>query len=74
MIALRVSIRLEAVASAQAGALPLVWEHLCRQQVARRDMEAMRPYISEVQLMVSDPCAADQPPACRTNMRLFDAM
>ncbi|CAL1148607.1 unnamed protein product [Cladocopium goreaui] len=38
----------EAVASAQAGAMPLVWEHLCRQQAARQDMEAMRPYISEV--------------------------
>lgn len=50
----------EAVASAQAGAMPLVWEHLCRQQAARQDMEAMRPYISEVQLMVSDPCAVDQ--------------
>jgi len=50
----------EAVAHAQAGAMPLVWEHLCHQQAARPDMGSMRPYISEVQLMVADPCAVDQ--------------
>eukprot|EP00438_Fugacium_kawagutii_P015617 Skav212788 [mRNA] locus=scaffold159:415969:421050:- [translate_table: standard] len=50
----------EAVAHAQAGAMPLVWEHLCRQQAASPAMGSMKPYVSEVQLMLSDPCAEDQ--------------
>lgn len=46
------------MAEAQKGALPLVWEHLSRQRAAagRQDW----PYVSEVQLMVSEPCATDQ--------------
>ncbi|CAK9045862.1 Pentatricopeptide repeat-containing protein [Durusdinium trenchii] len=44
------------VAEAQAGAMPLVWEHLLKQGAP----QGLKPYLSEVQLMVSDPCAVDQ--------------
>ena len=35
------------MAEAQAGAMPLIWEHLMRQGVPSK------PYLSEVQLMVA---------------------
>ncbi|CAJ1401824.1 unnamed protein product [Effrenium voratum] len=50
----------KAVEEAQAGAMPLVWEALCRQRATAGLSQTARPYVSEVQLMVSDPCAVDQ--------------
>ncbi|CAE7397866.1 unnamed protein product [Symbiodinium natans] len=50
----------EAVQAAQRAAMPLVWEVLCRQHAAAGYPLTKRPYVSEVQLMTSDPCAVDQ--------------
>lgn len=50
----------EAVKIAQAGAMPLVCELLDRQRQAAGLPEDCKPYVSEVQLMISDPCAIDQ--------------
>lgn len=47
----------EAVSFVQAGVMPLVWEHLIRAPAAAAGKKA---YVSEVQLLVTDPCAADQ--------------
>jgi len=44
----------DAVRHLQAGALPLVWEHLAR------TAPGQRPYVSEVQIVVAEACAADQ--------------
>mmetsp|Transcript_79442 Transcript_79442/g.199645 ORF Transcript_79442/g.199645 Transcript_79442/m.199645 type:complete len:484 (-) Transcript_79442:80-1531(-) len=48
------------VKGVQAGALPLVWEHLTRAAQATGLPVGRRPYVSEVQLLVTDPCAVDQ--------------
>jgi len=50
----------DVVKGAQAGALPLVWEHLSRAARAAGLPAGQRPYVSEVQLLVTDPCAVDQ--------------
>eukprot|EP00927_Polykrikos_kofoidii_P087094 TRINITY_DN9953_c0_g3_i1.p1 TRINITY_DN9953_c0_g3~~TRINITY_DN9953_c0_g3_i1.p1 ORF type:complete len:504 (-),score=98.24 TRINITY_DN9953_c0_g3_i1:245-1756(-) len=51
----------EAVRHLQAGAMPLVWEHLMRTASAVGVASGgSLPYLSEVQLIVSEPCAADQ--------------
>jgi len=42
----------------QAGAMPLVWEHLTR--MPGFTARTSQPYVSEVQLIISDPCALDQ--------------
>mmetsp|Transcript_60494 Transcript_60494/g.128245 ORF Transcript_60494/g.128245 Transcript_60494/m.128245 type:complete len:486 (-) Transcript_60494:53-1510(-) len=49
-----------AVSAAQAGAVPVLWTFLERAARAAGLPEDSRPYISEVQLLVSDPCAVDQ--------------
>eukprot|EP00929_Paragymnodinium_shiwhaense_P036866 TRINITY_DN19714_c0_g1_i1.p1 TRINITY_DN19714_c0_g1~~TRINITY_DN19714_c0_g1_i1.p1 ORF type:complete len:494 (-),score=80.04 TRINITY_DN19714_c0_g1_i1:137-1618(-) len=49
----------DAVRSMQAGALPLVWEHLAR-TMGEEALSGMQPYLSEIQLLVSDPCADSQ--------------
>jgi len=46
----------EVVKHVQAGAMPLVWEHLANAMPT----EDMYPWISEVQMLVTDPCAVDQ--------------
>jgi ectoine hydroxylase-related dioxygenase (phytanoyl-CoA dioxygenase family) len=40
----------------QAGAMPLVWEHLA----SAMPMEEQHPWISELQMLVTEPCAVDQ--------------
>eukprot|EP00439_Symbiodinium_sp_Y106_P073893 s3505_g14.t1 len=50
----------QAVRAAQRAAIPLVWEVLCRQHTAAGFLQTTKPYVSEVQLMTSDPCATDQ--------------
>jgi len=50
----------EAVKHVQTGAMPLVWEYLSRVAPDPSFPSRRRPYISEVQLIVSDPCAVDQ--------------
>jgi hypothetical protein len=45
----------EDVMPAQVGAMPLIWEHLCAANVS----ESL-PYVSEVQLLLTEPCAVDQ--------------
>ncbi|CAE7260222.1 unnamed protein product, partial [Symbiodinium necroappetens] len=50
----------QAVQAAQRAAMPLVWEVLCRQHSAAGFLQTTKPYVSEVQLMTSDPCATDQ--------------
>lgn len=50
----------EAVSFAQAGAMPVIWEHLMRAAEAAGLPRDARPYVSEVQLLVTDPCAEDQ--------------
>lgn len=51
----------QVVREAQTAAMPLVWEALQRQaaEVGTR-LPELKPYISEVQLMLSTPCATDQ--------------
>lgn len=49
----------DAVRHVQAGAMPLVWEHLLRTAQASGS-EVRVPYVSEVQLVVADPCAMEQ--------------
>lgn len=50
----------DVVRQVQAGAMPLVWEHLDRVAAASSLPPRRRPYVSEVQLIISDPCAEDQ--------------
>jgi len=45
----------EVVKHVQAGAMPLVWEHLASSMPAKQ-----HPWISEVQMLVTEPCAPDQ--------------
>jgi len=46
---------------AQAGAMPLVWQHLAADANAvSGGTEKRAPYVSEMQLLVTDPCAEDQ--------------
>lgn len=47
----------KAVRDVQAGALPLIWEHL---SAGVPGAPTRQPYVSEVQLLISDPCASDQ--------------
>mmetsp|Transcript_34386 Transcript_34386/g.78366 ORF Transcript_34386/g.78366 Transcript_34386/m.78366 type:complete len:483 (-) Transcript_34386:115-1563(-) len=48
------------VSDVQAGLLPLVWEHLSKIAAQRGLSQEQRPYLSEVQLLVTDPCAVGQ--------------
>jgi len=48
------------VRQVQAGAVPLIWEHLSRTGLSSGSQQESRPYISEIQLLVSEPCAVDQ--------------
>jgi len=47
----------QAVREIQAGAMPLIWEHL---SAGMPGPPARQPYVSEVQLLITDPCATDQ--------------
>jgi len=52
----------EVVREVQAGALPLVWEHLMAESPSPSASSSppRRPYVSEVQLLVTEPGALDQ--------------
>lgn len=50
----------EAVKDAQAGLMPLVWEYAMQAGEACGIPPSQNLYISEVQLLVTDPCAVDQ--------------
>mmetsp|Transcript_21452 Transcript_21452/g.39314 ORF Transcript_21452/g.39314 Transcript_21452/m.39314 type:complete len:204 (-) Transcript_21452:185-796(-) len=48
------------VSDVQAGLLPLVWEHLSKIAAERGLPQTKRAYLSEVQLLITDPCASEQ--------------
>lgn len=48
------------VRDAQAAAIPLVWDYLMAAAQASGLPAESRLYVSEVQLLISEPCAADQ--------------
>lgn len=50
----------EVVRDVQAGLMPLVWDYLEKAAGACGMRPGQRPYLSEVQLLVTDPCAVGQ--------------
>jgi len=48
------------VTGVQAGLAPLLWEQLAQIASDRGLPRSKRPYLSEVQLVISEPCAAEQ--------------
>lgn len=44
----------------QAGIMPLVWDYMEKSASAAGLKPGQRPYLSEVQLLISDPCAVGQ--------------